>query len=127
YAQGKDVTIVANGPLVHTALLAAQELEKENISCEVINCPTVKPLDGTTIEKSVRKTGALVTAEEHQVMGGLGSAVAEYVSAHYAVPQEFIGVQDRFGESGEPDELFEKFGMGVKDIQEAVRKVIKRK
>lgn len=127
YAEGKDVTIVANGPLVHTALLAAQELEKENISCEVINCPTVKPLDGATIEKSVRKTGALVTAEEHQVIGGLGGAVAEYLAAHYPVPQEFVGVQDRFGESGDPDELFEKFGMGVNDVKEAVKRVFQRK
>lgn len=127
YAEGKDVTIVANGPLVHTALVAAKELEEEKISCEVINCPTVKPLDGATIEKSIRKTGALVTAEEHQVMGGMGSAVAEYLAAHYPVPQEFIGVQDRFGESGEPDELLTAFGMGAEDVKEAVKRAIKRK
>lgn len=127
YTEGKDVTIVANGPLVHTSLVAASELEDEKISCEVINCPTVKPLDGATVEKSVRKTRALVSAEEHQVMGGLGSAVAEYLSKTYPVPQEFIGVQDRFGESGEPDELFEEFEMGVEDVKEAVRRVFQRK
>lgn len=125
--EGNDVSIVACGPLVYKSLIAAHELEKEGIHCEVINSHTIKPLDGGTIEKSVRRTGALVTAEEHQVMGGLGSAVAEYLAVHYPVPQEFIGVQDRFGESGIPDELFEAFGMGVKDIKEAVKRVIARK
>jgi len=125
--QGEDVTIAACGPFVYKAITVAQQLEKEGISCEVINNHTVKPLDGVTIEKSVRKTGALVTAEEHQVMGGMGSAVAEYLAKHYPVPQEFIGMQDRFGESGNPDVLFEEFGMGVGSIKEAVRRVLKRK
>ena len=88
---------------------------------------TVKPLDGETILNSVKKSKCLVTAEEHQVMGGMGSAVAEFLSQNYPVPHEFIGVQDRFGESGKPDELFEEFGMGVSHIKEAVKKVIKRK
>ncbi len=127
YNEGEDATIIANGPLVHTALVAANLLEDEGIYCEVINCPTVKPLDGETIEGSVRKTKAVVTAEEHQIMGGLGSSVSEYLSSNYHVPQEFIGARDRFGESGDPDELFELFEMGVSHIQEAVRRVIKRK
>ena len=127
YSEGKDVSIIANGPLVHKALVAAHELEQEKISCEIINCPTVKPLDEMTIEKSVKKTGALVSAEEHQVAGGLGSALAEFLSRAYPVPQEFVGVNDRFGESGEPDELFEAFGMGVEHIKESVKKVIHRK
>lgn len=127
YKEGRDVTIVANGPLVHTSFVVAEKLEKENISCEIINCPTVKPLDGKTIEKSVRKTNALVTAEEHQVTGGLGSAIAEYLSQTYPTIQEFIGVQDRFGESGDPLELFDVFGMGEADLEKAVRNVIKKK
>ena len=125
--QGNDVSIVACGPLVHKAVLASALLEKEGISCDVINNHTIKPLDGHTIEESVRKTGALVTAEEHQVMGGMGSAVAEYLAAHYPVPQEFIGMADRFGESGKPQELFGVFGMDVDDIVQAVKRVLKRK
>lgn len=125
--EGSDVTIVACGPLVYKAILAAQELEKEGISAEVINNHTVKPLDGETIEKSVRKTGAIVTAEEHNIMGGMGSAVAEYLSQNYPVPQEFIGTRDRFGESGEPDELFGVFEMDVEHIVAAAKKVVSRK
>ena len=127
YTEGKDATIVANGPLVHKALCAASALAEQGIVCEVINCPTVKPLDGETIERSVRKTNALVSAEEHQITGGLGSALSEYLSTHYPVPQEFIGVKDRFGESGTPDELFQRFEMDVVHIQEAVKRVIQRK
>lgn len=125
--RGSDVTIVACGPLVYKALIAAYELKKAGISCEVINNHTIKPLDGPTIKKSVRKTAALVTAEEHQVMGGMGSAVAEYLASIYPVPIEFIGARDRFGESGTPSELLREFGMEVKDIKAAVKKVIKRK
>ena len=127
YNEGSDVSIVANGPLVYKAMRTAYILEGQGISCEVINCPTVKPLDGETIQKSIEKTGAVVTAEEHQIIGGLGSAVAEYLSSNYPVPQEFIGVRDRFGETGSADELFEKFEMGVEHIKDAVQKVIKRK
>ena len=113
--------------LLYNALLAAEELSKEGIEAEVINSHTVKPLDITTILNSVKKTKAVVTVEEHQVSGGLGSAVAEALSQHFPAPQEFIGVHDRFGESGEPDELIEAFGMGVKDIKAAALRVIKRK
>lgn len=125
--EGKDVTIAGCGMLLYNALVAAEELSKEGIEAEVINSHTVKPLDTETILNSVKKTGAIVSVEEHQIMGGFGSAVAEVLSKHFPAPQEFIGVDDRFGESGEPDELIEAFGMGVKDIKEAALKVVKRK
>ena len=112
---------------MYNALVAAEELAKEQIDCMVINSHTVKPLDEKTIIDSARKCGAIVSVEEHQVNGGLGSAIAEVLSRNYPVPQEFIGVQDRFGESGEADELIEAFSMGVSHIKEAVRKVIARK
>ncbi len=127
FRQGKNVTIVGCGMLLYNALVAAEELSKEGIEAEVINSHTVKPLDTETILNSVKKTGAIVSVEEHQIMGGFGSAVAEVLSKYFPAPQEFIGVHDRFGESGEPDELIEHFGMGVKDIKAAALKVIKRK
>ncbi|PJE73287.1 MAG: transketolase, partial [Candidatus Tagabacteria bacterium CG10_big_fil_rev_8_21_14_0_10_40_13] len=105
-----DVSIIACGPLVHNAILAAAELEKEGIGCEVLNNHTIKPMDEKTIIESVKKTGAVVTVEEHQVMGGMGSAVAEVLAKNFPAPMEFVGVQNRFGESGEPEELIEKFG-----------------
>jgi transketolase len=126
--EGKDATIAACGPLVYKAIIATKQLKDEDgIECEVINNHTIKPLDGETILKSVKKTGCIVTAEEHQVMGGMGSAIAEFLSQNYPAPQEFIGVQDRFGESGKPDELFEAFGMGVSSIKDAVKRCIGRK
>lgn|SRR3989338_584105 len=126
--EGKDATIAACGSLVYKAIIAAKQLKDEDgIECEVINSHTIKPLDGNAILKSVKKTGCVVTAEEHQVMGGMGSAIAEFLSQNYPVPQEFIGMHDRFGESGEPEELFEAFGMGVSHIKDAVKKVISRK
>ena len=127
FREGKDVTIAGCGMLLYNALIAAEELSKEGIEAEVINSHTVKPLDTENILNSVKKTGAIVTVEEHQIMGGFGSAVAEVLSQYFPVPQEFIGVSDRFGESGEPDELIEALGMGVKDIKAAALKVIKRK
>lgn len=127
FRKGKDATIVGCGMLLYNALLAAEELVKEGIECEVINSHTVKPLDIETILSSVRKTGAVVSVEEHQVAGGLGSAVAEALAQNYPTPQEFIGVRDRFGESGKPEELIRHFGMGVENIKNAVRKVITRK
>ena len=125
--EGKDLTIIGCGALLYNALLAAEELSKEGIEATVINSHTIKPLDIATILNSVKETKAVVTVEEHQVAGGLGSAVAEILSQHFPAPQEFIGVHDRFGESGEPDELIEAFGMGVKDIKAAVLRVVKRK
>ena len=127
FRDGKDVTIIGCGMLLYNALVAAEELSKEGIEVMVINSHTVKPIDSDTIIKAAKETGAVVSVEEHQVNGGLGSAVAEVLAKNYPVPQEFIGVNDRFGESGEPWELVEKFGMGVKGIKEAVKKVIKRK
>lgn len=124
---GADVTIIGCGMLLHNALLAAEELSKEGIECAVINSHTVKPLDEKTIIEAVQKTGAVVSVEEHQVNGGLGSAVAEVLAKNYPVPQEFIGLQDRFGESGTAEELIEACGLGVSHIKEAVKKVIARK
>ena len=127
FREGKDVTIVGCGILLYNALVAAEELSKEGIDVEVMNSHTIKPLDIETILNSIKKTNAVVTVEEHQIAGGLGSAVAETLAQNFPAPQEFIGVRDRFGESGEPDELIEALGMGVKDIKAAVLKVIKRK
>ncbi len=127
FRDGKDVAIIGCGMLLYNALVAAEELSKEGIECMVINSHTVKPLDEKTIIEAAQKTGAVVSVEEHQINGGLGSAVAECLSRNYPVPQEYIGAQNRFGESGEPFELIEKFGMGTDSIKEAVKKVIKRK
>ena len=125
--EGKDVAIIGCGPLVYNALVAAEELSKEGIEVMVVNCHTIKPLDKKTIVEAAKKTGAIVSVEEHQVAGGLGSAIAECLAKNYPVPQEFIGAQDRFGESGQPDELIESMGMGVSSIKEAVKKVVARK
>jgi len=122
-----DVAIIGCGPLVHNAILAAAELEKEGIGVRVINCPSVKPLDDVTILEAAQDAGAVVTVEEHQITGGLGGAIAEYLSRVFPVPIEFIGVQNRFGESGMPNELIEHFGMGVSHIIEAAKRVIGRK
>jgi len=127
FREGKDISIIACGPTVHEALLAADELEKEGISVEVVNNHTIKPMDEKTIIETAKKTGAIVTAEDHQVMGGMGSAVAEVLGKNQPTPIEMIGVQDRFGESGGTDELMEVFGLVAKNIKEAVKKVIKRK
>lgn len=124
---GKDVAIIACGSLVWNALKAAEELAKKGVDAMVINSHTIKPLDEKTIIAAAKKCGAVVTVEEHQIHGGLGSAVAECLSQSLPVPQEFIGVHDRFGESGAPKELIEHFGMGVSHIVAAAKKVIKRK
>lgn len=112
---------------MHNAILAAAELEKEGVKVRVINNHTIKPMDEKTIIQAAKDAGAVVTVEEHQVRGGMGSAVAEVLARSCPVPIEFVGVQNRFGESGAPDELIEHFGMGVSHIKEAVKKVIKRK
>lgn len=127
FRQGKDATIIASGMLLYNALLAAEELSKENIDVRVINNSSVKPLDENTLLAAAKETGTIVTVEEHQVRGGMGSAVAEFLAANFPVPMEFIGVKDSFGESGEPKELIEKFGMGVSSIKEAAKKVISRR
>lgn len=119
--------IIACGALVHNALMAAEQLAKEGIECIVVNNHTIKPIDEKTIAEVAQLAGSVVTVEEHQVQGGLGSAVAEVLARLSPVPQEFIGVQNRFGESGEPSELIEAFGMDVSSIKAAVKKVIARK
>ena len=122
-----DAALIACGALLHNALLAAAILEKEGVNVRVINAVSVKPLDEETIVNAARDAGAVVTIEEHQVMGGMGSAVAEVLARTFPVPVEFIGVQNRFGESGMPNELIEHFGMGVTHIKDAALRVIKRK
>ena len=122
-----QVAIIGCGPLLYNALLAAKELEEKGISVIVLNNHTIKPIDEKKIIEVVKKCGAVVTVEEHNIIGGLGGAVAEVLAKNYPVPIEFIGMQDVFGESGQPNELLEKYGMGVKDIIKAVKKVIKRK
>lgn len=116
YDEGSDLTIISTGIMIYQALLAAEQLYKEGIDAEVIHCPTIKPLDGATILKSVKKTKAIVTVEEHQITGGLGGAVAEFLMEHYPVPMRRVGVKDRFGESGKPEELYEHFGLTAKYI-----------
>lgn len=125
--EGTDVTIVATGHLVWQSLIAAENLESKGISAEVINIHTIKPLDEEAIIKSVKKTGAIVTAEEHNYLGGLGESVARTLTTNYPVPQEFIATQDTFGESGTPDQLMEKYGLDNKAIEKAVLGVLKRK
>ncbi|WP_413513815.1 transketolase family protein [Myroides odoratus] len=125
--EGKDVTILATGHLVWEALLAAQTLEKKGISAEVINIHTIKPLDEDAILSSVAKTGCVVTAEEHNFLGGLGESVARVLTLNNPLPQEFVAVQDTFGESGTPDELMEKYGLKATNIVAKAELVINRK
>jgi transketolase len=125
--EGNDVTIIATGHLVWEALLAAEELEKQGISAEVINIHTIKPLDEEAILKSVAKTGCVVTAEEHNILGGLGESVARTLSLNTPTPQEFVATNDTFGESGTPEQLMEKYGLNSTAIIEKSLKVIARK
>ncbi len=127
FHEGQDVAIIGAGPIIHSALLAAHRLVEKGISCRVINSPSVKPIDEAIIEKAARDCGVIVTCEEHQVMGGVGSAIVEIVVRTYPVPVEMIGMHDSFGESGEPQELLHKHRMDVEAIEAAVRKVLKRK
>lgn len=126
-AKDPQVAIIACGPLVYEALLAAKQLEKVGLESLVINCHTIKPIDEQTIIRAAKITGAVVTVEEHQKMGGLGGAVAEVLSKNFPVPIEFIGMPDSFGESGKPSELLEKYKMKSKHIVSAVKRAIKRK
>lgn len=125
--EGKDVTIIATGHLVWEALQAAEQLEEKGISAEVINIHTIKPLDEAAILASVRKTGCVVTAEEHNFLGGLGESVARTLVQHQPAPQEFVATMDTFGESGTPEQLMEKYGLNAAAIVKASEKVIKRK
>lgn len=124
---GSDVTIIACGALVGPAVEASKALQNNGISARVINMASIKPIDVDAIVKAASETGAIVTAEEHNILGGLGSAVAEVIAAHKPVPVEFVGVQDTFGESGTPTELMTKYGLTTDDIVNAVNRVVARK
>lgn len=125
--EGSDATIIATGQMVYRALQAAKELYSQEISVRVINIHTIKPLDQKLIIESAEKTGAIVTVEEHQVFGGLGSAVSEVVSQNFPVPMKIIGIKDSFGESGEQNELLEKFGLTTKEIIHGITTVLRMK
>ena len=125
--EGNDVTIVATGHLVWESLLAAEKLEAEGISTEVINIHTIKPLDEEAILKSVGKTGCIVTAEEHNKYGGLGESIARCLAENNPTPQEFVAVNDSFGESATPAELMKKYNINDEAVVAAVKKVLKRK
>mgnify|MGYP001067219467 FL=1 len=126
-AEGNDVAIIATGIMVEAALEAKEELAKEGINARVINIHTIKPIDEELIIKAAKETGVIVTAEEHSIIGGLGSAVAEVVSEKCPVPVLRVGVKDTFGESGKPNELLEKYGLTSNNIVNKVKEVIKLK
>ncbi len=122
-----EVAIIVTGILTHNAMVAAKELDEEGVGSVVLNVHTIKPLDEKKIAEVVKKCGAVVSVEEHQIHGGLGDAVAGSLARSYPAPQEFIGMQNTFGESGNPWDLVNKYGMGVKDIKAAAKKAIRRK
>lgn len=122
-----EVGIIATGALLYKALVVAKKLEEEGIKVRVLNVHTIKPLDKKAVVDLAKETGAIVTVEEHQIIGGLGSAVAELLAKEIPTPQEFIGIKDRFGQSGTPDELIEYYEMGENHIMQAVKKVLARK
>lgn len=119
-----QVTIFACGALVHNALLSAKELEKENIGTVVVNISTIKPLDTNSVIENTKKTGKVVTVEEHQISGGMGSAIAECLAQNHPAKMKFVGVNDRFGQSGKPTELIKEYGIDVIDITNAVKSLI---
>ncbi|MDE2312304.1 MAG: transketolase family protein [Patescibacteria group bacterium] len=125
--EGKDVAIIGSGPVLYNGLLAAIELEKQGLSVMVVNNHTIKPIDVEGITAAAKKCGAVVTLEEHQTMAGCGSAVCEVLAQHCPVPVEMVGMPNTFGESGKPDELLEKYGMGQDAVVAAALKVLKRK
>lgn len=125
--EGTDVSIIACGHLVWKSIEAAKKLAEQGISAEIINMHTIKPLDEAAILKTVRKTGCVVTAEEHMINGGLGDSVAQVITRNHLVPQEYVGVNDSFGESGDPMELMKKYGIDTDNIVEAAKKAISRK
>lgn len=127
HAEGSDLTIIATGTMTFQALLAAENLYKDGIDVEVIHCPTIKPLDGVTILKSVHKTKAVMTVEEGQVNGGLGGAVAELLGEEFPVPMKRLGMRDQFGESGKPEELLEHFGLTARHIAVAAHDLMEKK
>jgi transketolase len=125
--EGTDISIIATGHLVWESILAAEELNKVGISAEVINMHTIKPIDKDAIIETAKKTGAILTAEEHQMTGGLGSAVAEVIVKKHAIPMDFIGMSDSFGESGQARELMDKYGMNANTIIQKAKELIERK
>ncbi|MBL0103807.1 MAG: transketolase family protein [Bacteroidetes bacterium] len=127
FNDGADVSIFATGHLLWKAIEAGEILASKGIEADIINIHTIKPLDVEAVLKSVRKTQCVVTAEEHQIHGGLGDAIAHVLSQHYPAPQEFIGVKDVFGESGTPEQLMKKYGLEAENIVAAVEKVMSRK
>ncbi|HYF05886.1 MAG TPA: transketolase C-terminal domain-containing protein, partial [Patescibacteria group bacterium] len=127
FKEGKDVVLIGCGPVLYNGYKAAVELEKEGLSVMVVNSPSIKPLDEHTVLQAAKSCGAVVTLEEHQIMGGFGSAVAEFLAKKLPVPIEFVGVNDRFGESGTPEELIKHFGLGLESIKHALRAAYARK
>ena len=127
FKDGTDVAIIACGAMVYESLIAAKRLDEKGISACVVNNHTIKPLDVKTITKVAKECGAVVTAEEHQVQGGMGSAIAECLAENYPVPMKFVGMQDTFGESGEPRELLDKYKMNSSEIERKALEVVKRK
>lgn len=125
--EGRDVTLFACGHLVWNALKAAEELAKEGISAEVINVHTIKPLDAEAVLRSAKKTGCVVSCEEHNKHGGLGDAIAQTLAVHLPKPQEYVAVNDSFGESGTPEELLKKYGLDTPDIVAAAKRAMARK
>ena len=125
--KGKDCVIISCGVMVYESLVAYEMLQKEGIECSVVNIHTIKPIDEDTIIKTARDCGCIVTVEEHQVMGGMGSAVAEVLVKNYPVPMEIMGLEDKFGESGNANELLEKYSLKDKNIIEKVKKILKIK
>ena len=126
-AEGKDVTIVATGMMVQLALEAKEELAKEGINAKVINIHTIKPIDNELLINAAKETGAVVTAEEHSIIGGLGSAVSEVLAEAYPVPVVKVGIKDTFGESGKPDQLLKKYGLTVESIVDNAKRAISLK
>ena len=125
-SEGNDVTIVATGMMVQLALKAKEELSKEGINAKIINIHTIKPIDCELLVKAAKETGAIVTAEEHSIVGGLGSAVSEVVTEEFPVPVVKVGIKDTFGESGKPEELLEKYGLGVENIRKEIWSILQK-
>jgi len=127
FSEGTDVTIFACGHLVWNAIQAGANLQEKGISVEVINIHTIKPLDEEAVLASIKKTKCAVTAEEHNIIGGLGDAIAQCASKNFPIPIEYVGTKDTFGESGKPTELLKKYGLDIPDIVAAAEKAINRK
>ena len=127
WSEGGDVTILATGHLMWRAIQAAEQLEKEGVGVDLLNIHTIKPLDDEAILASVRKTGCVVTCEEHMMNGGLGDSVAQLIARNFPAPQEYVAVDDKFGESGTPSELLVKFHLDVPDVVAAARRAMARK